>query len=106
MEKDGESGPAPVISRGTPEPGPDPATPKPDNGPVITTVILVAPVPPDIPEYDHSQWKHWGDADGDCQDTPPGGAGTGRASQMWPLRRMENAGWKRAGGTEPSPGRG
>ena len=69
MEKDGESGPAPVISRGTPEPGPDPATPKPDNGPVITTVISVAPVPPDIPEYDRSQWKHWVDADGDCQDT-------------------------------------
>ena len=69
MEKDGESGAAPVISRGTPEPGPDPATPEPDNGPVITTVILVAPVPPDIPEYDHSQWKHWVDEDGDCQDT-------------------------------------
>ena len=69
MEKDGESGAAPVISRGTPEPGPDPATPEPENGPVVTTVILVAPVPPDIPEYDHSQWKHWVDADGDCQDT-------------------------------------
>ena len=69
MEKDGGSGPAPVTSRGTPEPGPDPATPKPDNGPVITTVISVAPVPPDIPEYDRSQWKHWVDADGDCQDT-------------------------------------
>ena len=69
MDKDGESGAAPVISRGTPEPGPDPATPEPDNGPVITTVILVAPVPPDIPEYDHSQWKHRVDADGDCQDT-------------------------------------
>ena len=70
MEKDGESGPAPVISRGTPEPGPDPATPRArQRMPVITTVILVAPVPPDIPEYDHSQWKHWVDADGDCQDT-------------------------------------
>ena len=36
---------------------------------MITTVILVAPVSSDIPEYDHSQWKHWVDADGDCQDT-------------------------------------
>ena len=36
---------------------------------VITTTIPVAPVPPDIPEYGHSQWKHWTDADGDCQDT-------------------------------------
>ena len=40
------------------------STPAP--APVITTIIRVAPVPPDIPEYDHSQWKHWGDADGDC----------------------------------------
>ena len=40
------------------------STPAP--APVITTIILVAPVPPDIPEYDHSQCKHWGDADGDC----------------------------------------
>jgi len=69
MEKDGESGPAPVIWRGTPEPGPDPATPEPAKMPVITTVISVAPVPPDVPEYDRSQWKHWVDADGDCQDT-------------------------------------
>ena len=29
----------------------------------------MAPVPPDIPEYDPSQWKHWVDADGDCRDT-------------------------------------
>lgn len=66
-----ERGPrlAPSASTVTPEPGPDPATPEPAAGPVGTTVILVAPVPPDIPEYDHSQWKHWADADGDCQDT-------------------------------------
>ena len=36
---------------------------------VTTTTILVAPVPPDIPEYGRSQWKHWVDADGDCRDT-------------------------------------
>ena len=69
LEQEGVSGPAPPVNRRTPEPGPDPATPKPDNGPVITMVISVAPVPPDIPEYDRSQWKHWVDADGDCQDT-------------------------------------
>ena len=40
------------------------STPAP--APVIATVIRVAPIPPDIPEYDHSQWKHWRDADGDC----------------------------------------
>ena len=64
-------GPAspPPAPTGTPEPGPDPATPEPAAAPVITATILVAPVPPDIPEFDNSQWKHWGDADGDCQDT-------------------------------------
>ena len=67
--EEGEPGLAPSESTVTPEPGPDPATPEPAAGPVVTTVILVAPVPPDIPEYDHSQWKHWADADGDCQDT-------------------------------------
>ena len=59
----------PPAPTGTPEPGPDPATPEPAKAPVITTTILVAPVPPDIPEYDPSQWTHWVDADGDCQDT-------------------------------------
>ena len=68
-ELEGVSGTAFLAYRGTPEPGPDPATPEPARVPVITTVILVTPVPPDIPEYDRSQWKHWVDADGDCQDT-------------------------------------
>ena len=30
--------------------------------------ITVAQIPTDIPEYDRSQWKHWTDEDGDCQD--------------------------------------
>ena len=64
-------GPAdpPPAPAGTPEPSPDPETPEPAKAPKVTTTILVAPVPPDIPEYDRSQWKHWVDADGDCQDT-------------------------------------
>ena len=33
-----------------------------------TLTITVAPVPADIPEYDRSDWRHWIDEDGDCQD--------------------------------------
>ena len=37
--------------------------------PATTLTIIVAEVPDDIPEYDRSQWRHWTDEDGDCQDT-------------------------------------
>ena len=30
--------------------------------------ITVSQIQTDIPEYDRSQWKHWSDEDGDCQD--------------------------------------
>ena len=33
-----------------------------------TLVITVAAIPADIPEYDRSDWRHWTDEDGDCQD--------------------------------------
>ena len=36
--------------------------------PATTLAITVAPVPTDIAEYNRSQWKHWADEDGDCQD--------------------------------------
>ena len=36
--------------------------------PAATQVITIAPIPADIPEYDRDDWKHWTDADGDCQD--------------------------------------
>ena len=36
--------------------------------PAATLVITIAPIPADIPEYDRGDWKHWVDADGDCQD--------------------------------------
>ena len=36
--------------------------------PVTTLAITVAPIPTDIAEYNRSQWKHWTDEDGDCQD--------------------------------------
>ena len=33
-----------------------------------TLTITVAPIPAGIPEYDRSDWRHWIDEDGDCQD--------------------------------------
>ena len=36
--------------------------------PATTLAITVAPIRADIPEYSRSQYKHWVDDDGDCQD--------------------------------------
>ena len=43
---------------------PTPATP----AHATTLTITVAPIPAGIPEYDRSDWRHWIDEDGDCQD--------------------------------------
>ena len=48
-----------VTETPTQEPGTDAAT-------ILT--VTVSQIPTDIPEYDRSQWKHWSDEDGDCQD--------------------------------------
>ena len=71
---------------GTPESSPATATPTPaaltgsptsvprlevataTPAPAISHTIVVAPVPADIAEYSRSQWRHWTDEDGDCQD--------------------------------------
>ena len=42
--------------------------PTPVSTTATTLTITVAPVPEGIPQYDHSDWKHWTDADCDCQD--------------------------------------
>ena len=52
----------------TPTRMPTTATPTPVPTPATTLVITVAPIPEDIPGYDRGEWKHWIDADGDCQD--------------------------------------
>ena len=36
--------------------------------PAATLAITVAPIPADISKYSRSQYKHWIDEDGDCQD--------------------------------------
>ena len=41
-------------------------TPAPE--PAATLVITIAPIPAGIPDYARDDWKHWTDADGDCQD--------------------------------------
>ncbi len=51
----------------TPQPSAPAPSAKPSNG-VATLTISVAPPTSDIPKYDRKDWRHWVDADGDCQD--------------------------------------
>ena len=62
--------PTSVPVRATPAPRPTatPAATKESAPPAMTLTMTVAPIPSDIPEYSRSQWKHWADEDGDCQD--------------------------------------
>ena len=59
--------PAPTVTVEAPTPV---STPVPATGtaPTTTLVIAIAPIPAGIPVYDRGDWKHWVDADGDCQD--------------------------------------
>ena len=53
----------PPIPTSTPIP---PAPPSDSSG--ITLTIAVAPLSPDMPQYDRGDWSHWRDGDRDCQD--------------------------------------
>ena len=55
-----------VASTATSTPTRTPPTPAPTT--TTTLVITVAAVPADILDYDRSDWRHWTDEDGDCQD--------------------------------------
>ncbi len=61
--------PAPTLApTATPMPTPTPAPSIETSTPATTFAITVAPIGADIPEYERSQYKHWVDEDGDCQD--------------------------------------
>lgn len=49
-------------------PTPTSAPPTPESGEGITLTVSVAPMASGLPKYNRSDWKHWSDADGDCQD--------------------------------------
>ena len=55
--------PVPTTPTSTPT-----ATPTSTPTPTTTLIITVAGIPPGLPEYDRGEWKHWVDADRDCQD--------------------------------------
>ena len=75
LEAKDEAGNLTMLARATgcelevePEPPSVVPTATPGATPATTLTITVAPIPTGIPEYSRSEWKHWEDHDGDCQD--------------------------------------
>ena len=67
--------PPPTFTPGptpTPRPTPSPSVPTQPAPTVVSEPTLafpvVAQVPDVIPDYNRREWRHWVDADGDCQD--------------------------------------
>ena len=52
-----------------PTPTPIPAAPTmAPSADFVTLTVLVAEIAEGIPRYDRDEWRHWTDADGDCQN--------------------------------------
>ena len=71
-----DMGPVPGQPPASPPSNPTPTVtvqaPTPSITPKTTLIITVALTREGIPEYNRAEWKHWTDADGDCQDGTPG----------------------------------
>ncbi len=64
-----DTAPAPTAPpQATPTPQPAVTTETPQ-AVALVSAIVVAERQSDIPDYDRDDWKHWTDADGDCQNT-------------------------------------
>ena len=58
--------PASSMEAATSTPTKEPSTAT--TTPATTLTITIASISTDIPEYSRTQWDHWTDEDGDCQD--------------------------------------